>query len=183
MGRKQHITEHPAEPLPTRAVRPVPRRLSGMKRRCILLALLLAIPSFADKEAAKIDSLSWLAGKWSGPMWGGEFVATYCAPAGDKLLSFSELRKGDEAVFYEFEVFEAREEGLVFTPSPRGQKKETFKLTSSEASKAVFENPEKDFPTCIEYHRAAKDRLVITLSDPHGKSGKTETFDLKRFAE
>ncbi len=150
-----------------------------MKRAFLPLALLLCVPSFADKGAAKIDSLAWLAGKWSGPMWGGEFVATYGAPAGGKLLSHSELRKGDEAAFYEFEVFEAREEGLVFTPYPRGQRKETFKLTSGESQKAVFENPEKDFPTRIEYHRAAKDRLVITLSG----GGKVETFDLKRIAD
>lgn len=152
-----------------------------MNRVFLPLALLLCVPSFADKGTAKIDSLAWLAGRWSGPMWGGEFVATYNAPAGGKLLSFSELRKGDEAAFYEFEVFEARDEGLVFTPYPRGQKKETFKLTASEAQKAVFENPDKDFPTRIEYHRAARDRLVITLSG--GGGGKTETFDLKRVAD
>lgn len=154
-----------------------------MKRAFLPLALLLCVPSFAEKDAAKIDSLAWLAGRWSGPMWGGEFVATYGAPAGGKLLSFSELRKGAAAAFYEFEVFEATPEGLVFTPYPRGQKKVTFKLAASEAQKAVFEHPEKDFPTRIEYHRASKDRLVITLSDPHGKSGKTETFDLKRVAD
>ena len=152
-----------------------------MKRAFLPLALLLCVPSFADKGAAKIDSLGWLAGRWSGPMWGGEFVATYNAPAGGKLLSFSELRKGAEAAFYEFEVFEEREEGLVFTPYPRGQRKETFRLASSEAQKAVFENSEKDFPTRIEYHRKEKDRLVITLSG--GAGGKTETFDLKRVAD
>jgi hypothetical protein len=155
-----------------------------MKRIPLLLALLLCLPSFAEKDApSKIDSLAWLAGKWSGAMWGGEFVATYNAPAGGKLLSFSELRKGGKTAFYEFEVFEATEGGLVFTPYPGGQRKATFKLASSEASKAVFENPDKDFPTRIEYHRADKDRLVITLSDPHGKSDKTETFDLKRVAD
>ena len=151
-----------------------------MKRVFLPLVLFLCVPSFADKGATMIDSLAWLAGMWSGPMWGGEFVATYNAPAGGKLLSFSELRKGDTAAFYEFEVFEATEKGLVFTPYPRGQKKEAFKLTSSEADKAVFENPEKDFPTRIEYHRKEKDRLVITLS---GGGGKTETFDLKRVAD
>ncbi len=150
-----------------------------MNRLLLPLVLLLCVPSLADKGAAKIDSLAWLAGKWSGPMWGGEFVATYNAPAGGKLLSFSELRKGDTAAFYEFEVFEAAADGLVFTPYPRGQKKETFKLASSEAQKAVFENPEKDFPTRIEYHRV-KDRLVITLS---GGGDKTETFDLRRVAD
>jgi hypothetical protein len=153
-----------------------------MKRTPLLLALLLSV-SFAEKDANKIDSLSFLSGKWSGPMWGGQFTATYTAPAGGKLLSFSELVKGGKAAFYEFEVFEATEAGLVFTPYPGGRKKETFKRAAGDATKAVFENPDKDFPTRIEYHRAEKDRLVITLSDPHGKSGKTEVFDLKRVGD
>jgi hypothetical protein len=150
-----------------------------MHRIPLLLALLLSL-SFAEKDEAKIDSLAWLSGKWSGPMWGGEFVTTYTAPAGGKLMSFSELLKGGKATFYEFEVFEATEGGLIFTPYPAGKKKETFKLASAEANKAVFENPAKDFPTRIEYHRKEKDRLVITLS---GGGDKTETFDLKRVAD
>jgi hypothetical protein len=150
-----------------------------MHRIPLLLALLLSL-SFAEKDAAKIDSLAWLAGKWAGPMWGGEFTATYTAPAGGKLLSFSELRKDGKAAFYEFEVFEATAEGLVFTPYPGGKRKETFKLASGEANRAVFENPAKDFPTRIDYHRKEKDRLVITLS---GGGDKTETFDLKRVAD
>jgi len=153
-----------------------------MKRIPLLLALLLSA-SFAGKDADRIDALAFLSGKWTGPMWGGEFTATYNAPAGGMLLSFSELRKGGKSVFYEFEVFEATEAGLAFTPFPAGKRKETFKLASRDANKAVFENPDKDFPTRIEYHRAEKDRLVITLSDPHRGSEKIETFDLKRVAE
>jgi hypothetical protein len=152
-----------------------------MNRTLLLLALLLAAPSFAEKEPQKIESLAWLAGKWAGPLGGGEFVATYTAPAGGKLLSFSELHKDGRSAFYEFEVFEATEEGLVFTPYPGGRRKETFKLASAEANRAVFENPAKDFPTRIDYHRKEKDRLVITLSG--GGGDKTETFDLKRIAD
>lgn len=151
-----------------------------MNRALLALSLLLCGLSLAEKEPAKIDALAWLSGKWSGPMWGGEFVATYNAPAGGTLLSFSELKKDGKAAFYEFEVFEATADGLVFTPYPGGEKKETFKLAASEASKVVFECPGKDFPTRIEYWRKEKDRLVITLS---GGADKTETFDLKRAAD
>ncbi len=45
---------------------------------------------------------------------------------------------------------------------------------------AVFENPAKDYPTRIVYHRAADDRLVITLSDPFGGTTQTERFELTR---
>jgi hypothetical protein len=154
-----------------------------MNRYRIPLALLLALPCLAGKDGARIDSLDWLAGTWAGPMWGGEFVACYTPSGGGKVLSFSELRKGGHVSFYEFEVFEAREGALWLTPYPGGQKKASFKLAGSEAEKAAFDNPDKDFPTRITYHRAAKDRLVITLSDPHGKSDKVETFDLKRVTE
>ena len=52
----------------------------------------------------------------------------------------------------------------------------------AKAKKAVFENPKKDYPTRITYHRVA-DELTITLDDPHGKSDKSEVFKLNRPAK
>lgn len=152
-------------------------------RNALLCTLLVAMPAVTGEEPPRgIASMGWLAGTWEGPMWGGRFVAHYSTPDGGKILSFSELRKGEGAAYYEFEVFQETADGVVFTPYPRGQRKETFRLASAEERKAVFDHPGKDFPTRIAYHRVADDRLVITLSDPHGGSDKTETFDLRRAA-
>lgn len=131
----------------------------------------------------KLAAMDWLAGYWSGEMWGGVFHAHYSTPEGGLILSHSRLLKGNEESFYEFEVFGPADDEIVWLqPFPNGRKAVGFRLKELdvEAHKATFENPAKDFPTRIVYHRKAEDELVITLSDPHGGSDKVERFDLRR---
>lgn len=115
-------------------------------------------------------------------MWGGTFVAYYSTPDGGKVLSHSQLQRENKTVFYEFEVMEVVGDKVMLHPHPGGKKAVSLQLHTSDAKarKAVFENPKKDYPTRIVYHRSAEDRLVITLSDPHGSSDKVEKFDLRR---
>ena len=166
----------------------------------IIVATIALVPiiavsiAIADKPAPKasstkpadhIASMNWLAGTWSGQMWGGTFEAYYTTPEGGRILSHSRLLKNDKIAFYEFEMFEVRDDALHMLPFPGGKKVVGLMLAKldHQARKATFENKTKDYPTRIEYHRAADDRLVITLTDPHGKSDKREVFELKRNAE
>jgi len=125
--------------------------------------------------------LSWLEGGWSGPMWGGEFTAQYAGYGGVVVGHSRHLRGGAES-FYEFEVFESIGDQTSYTPYPGGRRGEAFGLTSFDAAgrRAVFEQPEKDYPTRIVFERPTEDRLVITLDDPHGGGEKREVFDLRR---
>jgi uncharacterized protein DUF6265 len=129
-----------------------------------------------------VRDMSWLAGTWSGSAWGGTFVAYYSAPSGGKIISHSKLIKDGRERFYEFEVFEAKGSSVFLQPFPGGKKVVGLTLVSHDRRrrKAEFENPTKDYPTRITYHCPSANRLVITLSDPHNKSDKTETFDLSR---
>ncbi len=156
-----------------------------------LLALATLFASISPDAGSRDDrieptkvlaGMEWLAGSWSGSMWGGEFHAFYSSPAGGKILSHSRLLKEGRETFFEFEVFEPRDGAVYLQPFPGGKKAVGFPLLSHDAKgrKAVFENPKKDYPTRITYHRVADDRLVITLDDPHGESGKVERFELKR---
>ena len=67
-------------------------------------------------------------------------------------------------------------------PYPGGKRAASFTLKdiSLPERRVVVENPKNDFPSRIVYHREADDRLVITLSDPHGGSPKQQVFKLKR---
>lgn len=115
-------------------------------------------------------------------MWGGRFVAYYTTPEGGRILSHSELRNGDTVGFHEFEVFLIRDGEVRMQPYPKGRPVTGFTLSEldAEARRAVFENPDKDYPTRITYHREAEDALTIVLDDPHGESGKVERFELER---
>lgn len=133
----------------------------------------------AETALAEMD---WLAGHWSGDIWGGRFHAYYSTPEGGKILSHSRLMRGEDEAFFEFEVFEVRANLVHLQPFPGGKKAMGFQLTEVdlETRKATFENPNKDFPTHMVYHRVSEDELVITLSDPHGGSEKVERFELSR---
>jgi len=155
-------------------------------RKHAALALLALAPLLQDAAppdpAEQLASMGWLAGEWSGEMWGGRYVAYYSTPEGGKILSHSRLLKGAEVAFHEFEVFEAREGGVHLAPYPGGRPADGFALAEldPEARRAVFENPDKDFPTRIVYERPAEGELRVTLSDPHGGSDKREVFELSR---
>ena len=157
----------------------------------VLLALSSALaPSSVDEGERSsptevLSGLTWLAGDWSGDMWGGEFHAYYTTPEGGKLISHSRLMHAGEESFYEFEVFEAHEQTVRLQPFPGGKKASSFLLKSHDpkSRRAVFENPENDFPTEIVYHRVADDNLVIKLSDKVHGSDKVQVFDLKRAAD
>lgn len=148
--------------------------------------VLSATIATADKTPASpeahIESLSWLAGDWVGAIWGGEFHAYYTSPQGGRVMSYNRLIKDGRQTYHEFEVFEIEGDTVVFRPYPGGKPATPMPLVLCDptARRVVFEKPEKDFPTRIEYHRATGDRLVISLTDPHNKSDKVETFDLKR---
>jgi hypothetical protein len=98
------------------------------------------------------------------------------------MLGFSELVRDREVVFHELERFVPHAGTARLLPYPAGKPAVYLDAVSVSATemRAVFENPDKDFPTRIVYHRVTPDRLVITTSDPHGTSGRVDTFDLKR---
>lgn len=138
-------------------------------------------PAASAVPGNALAEMSWLAGDWSGDAWGGRFHAHYTSPAGGRILGYSRLVKGGQDTYYEFEVFELRAERVHLQPFPGGKRADGFELAAHDAAarRAVFENPAKDWPTRIVYQRVEPDRLVITLSDPHGTSDKVETFDLR----
>lgn len=132
--------------------------------------------------ASDVERLAFLAGEWSGDAWGGRFHAHYTTPQEGRVISYSRLVKGGKETYYEFEVFEERPEGLWFQPFPGGKRADGFALAELDdaARKVVFENPAKDWPTRVVYQREADERLVITLTDPHGGDARVERFDLRR---
>lgn len=154
-----------------------------MKAWPYILAALIVLPLLHgadERPSAQTDKLGFLAGTWQGDVWGGRFEAYYTTPEGGKVLSYNELVKDGKVVFHEFERFDESRGKLTFFPYPRGKPATPLTIARLEENRAVFENPKKDFPTRVDYHRKAVDRLVITLSDPHGPSDKVEVFDLKR---
>lgn len=111
--------------------------------------------------------LAWLAGSWKGTIEGGEWEASYTSAEGGEVLSASKELRGGRVAMIEFEHFRVVDGVLVMTPFPFGKRSDTsFAITEldRDARRAVFANPDHDFSQEIVYHRAAEDRLAITVA-------------------
>ena len=83
-----------------------------------LLALLLLLAADEVTPEAQLAGMEWMAGTWSGKMWGGDFTAYYSTPKGGKVLGYSVLEKGGKQAFFEFEVFEVQNAKVAYLPYP-----------------------------------------------------------------
>lgn len=121
-----------------------------------------------------ISDLAWLEGTWRGRVGARDFEARYSGPEGGIILSASKYSTNGRPAGFEFERFQEKDGHVVLTPYPEGKESPaTFRLTDFDQKnrRAVFENPQHDFPTKISYHRVADDKLTILVSGP-GKDGK-----------
>ncbi len=131
----------------------MPSRLALLVIVFVLSSLYLARSQSEEALARageeQVEALDWLAGSWSGDMWGGRFHAFYSTPEGGTILSHSRLLKEGQEAFYEFEVFALRDGVVHLQPFPRGAKAVGLRLHSHDAAArtAVFENPAKDYPS------------------------------------
>jgi len=153
----------------------------------VLLVPLLAfftspLPRFPASPPS-IRDLAWLEGTWRGEIGDRMFEARYSGPDGGQVLSASKYIKDGKAAGFEFERFEQQGDSLVLTPFPEGKSSVSFRLAEldAKARRAVFENPDHDFPTRISYQRVARDQLTILVSGP-GEDGSEQvlTYALRR---
>jgi hypothetical protein len=143
-----------------------------------LLFLLISCVGIAQSPQQDIDSLSWLSGEWE--MEG--FKAHYTSPEGGQIFSVSRYFKDGNLTFFEFEQFQMKDGSLHVTPYPKGEKSDSFRLVNSDPNlkKAVFQNPEHDWPQELSYERISNDRLLILVSGSQNGKMRVERFDLKR---
>ena len=101
----------------------------------------------ADFAKVSIEELSWLAGAWQSASGTEEH---WLPPAGGLMLGMHREVRGGGATF-EFLRIEARGGDLVLVAQPGGQPGVEFVLAERGPQRAVFVNPEHDFPQRIVY--------------------------------
>lgn len=124
----------------------------------LALLLLLALPLAAEPPFA------WLAGSWTAQSGQERFEETWLPPIGGSLVGLSRTVSGGRMVFFEYLRIIERSGATFFIAQPNGRPPTEFKLTSSTATKAVFENPANDFPKVITYELTAPGKLSATIS-------------------
>ena len=146
-----------------------------MKARALRLAVVLVIASsffVATAGADELEQLGFLAGAWTS---GGQIVEYWMPPLRGLMVGINRAPEGDGTPFFEYLRIEQRADGAVLIASPNGRGTTEFALTEISGSKAVFENPEHDFPQKITYTRTG-DVLEAEVGGPHAGEWSASTL-------
>jgi len=131
---------------------------------------------------ASIEELAWLAGTWQCEIWDGIFEEHWLAPNGGTMQGAGRHVHKGKTAFMEFMSIEPHAGVLtmyilVGSPSHGHNPAVSFGLTKIEADYAVFENPEHDFPSKIEYKKVSVGRIECVLNGLRSGEPCCEVFN------
>ncbi len=133
--------------------------------RTLLIVVLLSLPIAAAAEEAApptVADLAWLAGAWCSSSENATAEEYWVAPHGGVVLGLHrDVRAGGRA-FFEHLLIVEEDGALVYYASPAGRPATPFTLIEAGERRAVFANPEHDYPQRIIYERDG-DQLTATI--------------------
>jgi hypothetical protein len=141
--------------------------------RRLLVCLALTLPLCADP---KVEDLAWMTGHWSGTSGGWEVEEVWLAPSGGVMLGMHRDVKGAKATF-EFFRIATTSKGIVYFAQPAGKPPTPFTLTEASATRAVFANPQHDFPKRILY--SLKDKRLCARVEGDGQAAEEWCWERK----
>ncbi len=154
--------------------------------RTILILLLIAFSGAASQDKlTSVDSLHWLAGCWEGSFRDGDFVITevWMKPLGGTMLSMARTVVNGETKQIEFiRVQRAADGGIEYIADPSSQARATFRLIRHDNMRAVFENPEHDYPQRIIYTRISPDSLLGRIEGIVNGKERSSDFPYRKTA-
>ena len=113
--------------------------------------MLISLLAAAQVAATPASDLNWVAGYWLS-CEGGREVAEYWSDARGGILFNTTVNLNGDRVTSERTQFATVEGRLSFIYEPTGART-VFPLVELEGRRAVFDNPENDFPQRVIYSR------------------------------
>ncbi|MBF0665716.1 MAG: hypothetical protein IR159_09300 [Brevundimonas sp.] len=126
-------------------------------------------------QAAPSPDLSWVAGYWLDCSGGREVSETWSDPRAGLSVGHAVTVSGGEVAF-EMSHIGPTPQGLAYVAQPGGAPPTAFVLAESGPARAVFANPDNDFPTRIIYERAG-DRLSARIEGEIGGQARSMTWE------
>ena len=115
-----------------------------------------------------LDELTWMSGNWSGVADKTQMEEYWTAPKQGTMIGLHRDVTGDKVQF-EFLRIVKEKDGVVYYASPGGRHPATaFRLIESRPGRAVFANPEHDFPQRIIYWKDGF-RLCARVENEQGQ--------------
>lgn len=104
--------------------------------------------------ATPAPDLSWLAGYWLDCSGGREASETWSDPRAGLIVGHSVTVRNGRSGFESARIATLKDGGLAYFAQPGGAPATPFRLIDSGPQRAVFANPDNDFPHRIIYDRA-----------------------------
>jgi hypothetical protein len=142
-------------------------------------ALLATTGAAADDRApspADLSVVAFLSGVWQHEQDGAFVEEVWTAPRGDLMLGTNRTIRPGKATQWEHLRLVAENGEVVYWASPGGAAPTPFRLVESGAGRAVFTNPDHDFPQRLTYERHG-DQLVARVEAQ--RDGQWSGFDLR----
>lgn len=137
-------------------------------KQLVPLALFSIVASCGEvQQKSSLDSFAPIVGTWEMPFEGTSVFERWERVNDTLMQGWSYEISGGDSVLTETIRIIATDSGTFYVPSVVDQNEGApvfFKLTSRESDGWVFENPEHDFPTRIEYHFQSNDQLSAAVS-------------------
>ncbi|MBN9479351.1 MAG: hypothetical protein J0I52_03870 [Bordetella sp.] len=105
------------------------------------------------QTAAPAPDLSWLAGYWLDCSGGREASETWSDPREGLIVGHSVTVRNGRSGFESARIGPLEDGGLAYFAQPGGVPATPFRLIDSGPQRAVFANPDNDFPHRIIYER------------------------------
>ena len=106
--------------------------------------------------ATPAPDLSWLAGYWLDCSGGREASETWSDPRAGLIVGHSVTVRNGRSGFESARIAPLTDGGLAYFAQPEGAPATPFRLVDSGPQRAVFANPDNDFPHRIIYDRAGE---------------------------
>ncbi len=146
-------------------------------------SLLCSINAGAQEQKFKLEDLSWLAGCWESNRAGRISEERWTTPKGGMMLGTGHTIKDDKTTEFEFMRIHEEKGDIFFTAKPSGQPEASFKLialTGGKDGKAVFENPQHDFPQRVIYGKQPDGSLLARIEGEMNGQKRGIDFPFKR---
>jgi uncharacterized protein DUF6265 len=139
-----------------------------------------AVAAEAAGPATDVAALEWMAGRWEGTTDGVAMEEHWLPARGGAMLGVHRDVAGGRMVSFEFLRIESDAQGIVYLASPKGRPATPFRLVESGKARAVFANPQHDFPERILYWLGEDGSLHARIEGNQGGKPASEEWAWKR---
>lgn len=144
------------------------------------LALLCSVNVVAQEQKFKLEDFAWLAGCWEHDRAGRASAERWTKPKAGMMLGTAQTVKDGKTTAFEFMRIHEEKGDIFFTAKPSGQPEASFKLVSYKDNKAVFENPQHDFPQRVIYGKQPDGSLAARIEGQMNGQQRGIDYPFKR---